>query len=75
MENDIKLLMTGTSGSNKFLTRDVIVYTGLSISCDIYSRYDNLPESFNTDLTDALRGIRYINKWSFLSFTLFTVKY
>jgi len=62
LENDIKLLMTETSGSNKYLTRDVIVHTGLTFSCDVYSSYDNLPERFNTDLTNILPGIRYIDE-------------
>jgi len=62
VENDIKLLMTETSGSNKFPTRDVIVYKGLSLRCDVYSIYDNIPESFNTNLTNILPGIVYINE-------------
>jgi hypothetical protein len=74
VENDIKLLITEIDGSNKFLTRDVIVYTGLSFRCDVYSSYDDLPGRFNTDLTNVLPGIMYINKWSLLSFTLFAVK-
>ena len=61
MKNDTKLLMSETNGSNKFLTRDVAVCTGLSFRCDVYSNYDNLPETFNTDLTDVPPGIVYIN--------------
>lgn len=62
MENDTKLLMTETSGRNKFFARDVIVDTGLSFRCDVYSSYDNFPELFHTDLTNVLQGIMYINK-------------
>jgi hypothetical protein len=49
VESGLKFLMTEISGSNKFLARDFMVYTGHSFRYNVYSSYDKFPERFNTE--------------------------